>query len=421
MLIEAIMTDKIQLAFDAGDVFTPGSPINALDLFAGRSDQIEAILNAISQRGYHAILYGERGVGKTSLSNVLSQLLHGRKNSKFLLPRINCDASDTYTSLWRKQFNDIIVTETRMGIGFNADQIEVSRRLVDTLPEQITPDDVRRTLEQLSKGLILVPIFDEFDRVRQNYVSTLMADTIKMLSDYSVPATIILIGVADSVDGLIGEHQSIERALIQIPMPRMSGSETGQIVTNGLTRLRMTINNEALEEIIGLSQGLPYITHLLALYSSKAAIARDSKVVESSDVDIGIKASLGQWQQSVKSAYYHATKSQQPGHIYKEVLLACAVAATDDLGYFAAADVREPLRHITGKPYDIPNFARHLKELSQPGRGEMLSRTGEKRRIRYRFESPLLRPYIIMRGFSDHLLNKDDMKVLALTAPYKKV
>lgn len=400
-------------------MFTPGAPINELELFAGRTEQIDAILDAISQRGYHAVLYGERGVGKTSLSNVLSQVLHSRKNSRFLLPRINCDVSDTFSSLWRKQFNDIIVTEIKMGIGFNADQIEVSRRLVDTLPEQITPDDVRRTLEQLAKGVILVPIFDEFDRVQQGYVSTLMADTIKMLSDYSVPATMILIGVADSVDGLIGEHHSIERALIQIPMPRMSGVETGQIVTNGLTRLTMTVSDDALEEIKGLSQGLPYITHLLALHSTRAAIERDSLKVESSDVDVGIKAALGQWQQSVKSSYYHATKSQQPGHIYKEVLLACAVAPTDDLGYFAAADVREPLRHITGKQYDIPNFARHLKELSQPGRGEMLSRTGEKRRIRYRFESPLLRPFIVMRGFSEHMLNKDDMKVMAMTSSYQ--
>jgi hypothetical protein len=180
----------------------------------------------------------------------------------------------------------------------------------------------------------------------------------------------------------------------------------------------MTIHDGALTDIKGLSQGLPYITHLLALHSTRATIERGSSNVESGDVDVGIKASLGQWQQSVKSSYYHATKSQQPGHIYKEVLLACALAPTDDLGYFAAADVREPLRHITGKQYDIPNFARHLKELSQPGRGEMLFRTGEKRRIRYRFESPLLRPYIIMRGFSEHMLNKDDMKVMAMTASY---
>ena len=39
----------------------------------------------------------------------------------------------------------------------------------------------------------------------------------KILSDYSVRSTILVIGVAESVTELIGEHQSIERALVQIP------------------------------------------------------------------------------------------------------------------------------------------------------------------------------------------------------------
>jgi AAA ATPase-like protein len=406
------MADEFtQLAFDAGAVFTPGAPINERDLFAGRIDQANAILDAISQRGYHAILYGERGVGKTSLSNVLSAFLHDRKR-RFLVPRINCDATDNYSSLWRKQFQDIIVTETRAGIGFNADQIEINRSVVEGLPETITPDDVRRTLEQLAKGLILVPVFDEFDRIRDGHVCTLMADTIKTLSDYAVPATVVIIGVADSVDELIGEHQSIERALIQVPMPRMSRAETEQIVRNGLARLQMTIDQDALNQVAQLSQGLPYITHLLALNSAKTAMGNKQRRISNNDVDLGIKAAVDQWQQSIKSAYYHATKSQQPGHIYKEVLLACALAETDDLGYFAAADVRGPLRLITGKQYDIPNFARHLKELSEPGRGDMLQRTGEKRRLRYRFNGPMMRPYVVMRGFADQLLKKDAIKLL---------
>jgi hypothetical protein len=88
------------------------------------------------------------------------------------------------------------------------------------------------------------------------------------------------------------------------------------------------------------------------------------------------------------------------------VLLACALAEVDDLRYFTAAAVRKPLRIITGRQYEIPNFAKHLKELSDPVRGQILQRTGEKRRIRYRFSSPILRPYIIMRGFGDKIITK---------------
>jgi Cdc6-like AAA superfamily ATPase len=410
------MTDRkfAQLSFDAGSVFTPGSPINERDLFAGRVTEIHKILDAISQRGYHAVLYGERGVGKTSLSNVLSGFLSETGARNFLVPRVNCDASDSYSSLWRKALQDIVVSKARPGIGFGANEIEETQQIVESLPRDITPDDVRRVLTRLSAGLFLIVIFDEFDRLKDRSVTVSMADTVKALSDYAVGATILLIGVADSVDELIQEHQSIERALVQVPMPRMSEDEIREIIENGLGRLNMTISEQASDEITSLSQGIPYITHLLALHSARAALREDKTQIDFSHVEAGISKALDQWQQSIKSAYYNATKSQQPGNIFKEVLLACALSEIDDLGYFTAAAVRIPLRIITGRQYDIPNFARHLKELSEPGRGDMLQRVGQTRRLRYRFRSPIIRPYIVMRGFAENLLTRDQMHSMGL-------
>jgi Cdc6-like AAA superfamily ATPase len=376
-------------SFNAGNVFTPGAPINERDLFAGRLTEIRKIMEAISQRGYHAVLYGERGVGKTSLSNVLSAFLADNGTSAFLVPRVNCDASDTYSSVWYKVFQDISISRKKPGVGFGSDEIEETYYITETLPAILSPDDVRRALIELSTDLVLIIIFDEFDRLQDNTAPVLMADTIKALSDYSVPATILLIGVADTVEDLIKEHRSIERALIQIPMPRMSENEIKEIVDNGLRRLDMTVSKKAAEEIISLSQGIPYITHLLALHCSRAALSKESLKIASSHVETGISQALEQWQQSIKSAYYSATKSQQPGHLFKAVLLACALAEVDELGYFSAAAVRTPLRAITNRPYDIPNFARHLKQLSEPGRGDMLQRVGQTRRLRYRFRSPI--------------------------------
>jgi Cdc6-like AAA superfamily ATPase len=402
-----------QLAFQVGQVFTPGAPINDRELFAGRIDQIRQILSAVSQRGYHAILFGERGVGKTSLSNVLADLVRDNGSTGHLLSRINCDASDNYSSLWRKALRDIVITKSCPSIGFTADQTQVSQSVIDSLPEVLTPDEVRRVLAQLSQGVILIVVFDEFDRINDQVVTATMADTIKMLSDYSVSATILLIGVADSVDDLIKEHQSTERALVQVPMPRMSDEEVREIISKGLNRLKMTIEADALDHMVSLSQGIPYITHLIALHTARAAALDERTSINSEHLSLGIERALDQWQQSIKSAYYEATKSPQPGHIYKQVLLACALAEVDDLRYFTAAAVRKPLRIITGRQYEIPNFARHLKELSDPLRGQILQRTGEKRRIRYRFASPILRPYIIMRGFGDKIITKAMLKKIS--------
>lgn len=62
------MPNFVDLSMQAGQVFTPGSPVNERDLFSGRIEQIQSVLDAVTQRGYHAVLYGERGVGKTSLA-----------------------------------------------------------------------------------------------------------------------------------------------------------------------------------------------------------------------------------------------------------------------------------------------------------------------------------------------------------------
>jgi hypothetical protein len=123
---------------------------------------------------------------------------------------------------------------------------------------------------------------------------------------------------------------------------------------------------------------------------------------------MGIRKSLDQWQESIKTAYHDATRSHQPEHLYKEVLLACALADVDDKSFFTAAAVRGPLRIVAERPdLDIPNFSRHLKEMSQTHRGSILLREGETRRLRYRFVNPLIRPYVIMRGVADGLLTTE--------------
>jgi Cdc6-like AAA superfamily ATPase len=400
----------------AGQVFTPGSPVSERDLFAGRQQQVNRIMEAVSQRGFHAVLFGERGVGKTSLANVLSAFLQ-EVGAKILFARANCDATDNFSSLWFKVLQEITIIELHEGMGFGAQQTHTHRQLIKTLPETLRPDDVRRTLTFVGQSNTLVIAIDEFDRLADKSVAGLVADTIKALSDSASPATVILIGVADSVDQLIEGHKSIERSLVQIPMPRMSNKETEQIVLKGLERLGMEIGKEDLAELVRLSQGLPYVTHMLSLYTSRAALDAETLKIKRASVEAGIRASLDQWQESIKTTYYDATRSHQPDHLYKEVLLSCALAEVDDKSFFTAAAVRGPLRVIAERPdLDIPNFARHLKEMSDQRRGCILVREGETRRLRYRFVSPLMRPYVIMRGVADGLLTAEKRESISATS-----
>jgi hypothetical protein len=98
--------------------------------------------------------------------------------------------------------------------------------------------------------------------------------------------------------------------------------------------------------------------------------------------------------------------------MFKEVLLACALTDGDELGYFAAADVRVPLQKILNRSVGISSYSRHLRELVSRNRGGIIESIGTKGRVRYRFSGPLLRPYIIMRAYVDQLINQDDLKII---------
>lgn len=383
-------------------VFSPSAPIDQKALFAGRVSQITDVVNAISQKGQHAILYGERGVGKTSLARVLSRSRLNVDGQNILVASVNCDATMTFSALWHKVLSDITYSVPGQQAGFTGAPTQRLVPVAASLPESVTPDDLRRLLGQLGKTLVVI---DELDRLDDEKAPTLLADTIKTLSDHAIDTTLLLVGVADSVDSLIAEHLSIERALVQIRMPRMSPPELTQIIDKGLAEAAMTIAEQAKQTIVRLSQGLPHYTHLLT-QSAAQRVAQTGRVnVESADVKFAIDTALQKAQQSIIRAYHDATASPRE-NLYKQVLLACAMASSDEVGSFAAVDVREPLERIMGKRYEIPAFSQHLNAFCEESRGPILHKTGTSRRYRFRFANPLMQPYVIMSGLKSGLITE---------------
>lgn len=395
-----IEADFDKIAFRLSRVFTPTSPINKDDLFQGRKSQIRAVIDAINQAGKHAILYGERGVGKTSLGRILQTKLKSLESLPIIAPMVTCDSGDDFSTIWSKVFSEL-------------EEVAVSDD--DSTPYSFTPHDVRRKLEPIAASRILYVILDEFDKIIDDRSRALIADTIKLFSDRSVNATLVIIGVSDDVNGLIADHQSIERCLAQIHMPRMPRKELEEIVTHGLQEegLEMTVEPDGLAEITGLSKGLPCYTHLLALHASRHALDERRLKVTAKDVEKAIRTAISETQESIRDDYDKATYSSRKGTLYREVLLACAIAAADEFGRFQPGDVCAPLDEIVGKkPFTTDRFAGHLKAFCEDDRGNVLERMGTDYRWRYRFSNPLMQPFVIMKGIETGLISDATLKAL---------
>lgn len=377
--------------------FSPSAPIDRRNVFAGRRDQIAALYTVTRQRGQHAVIYGERGVGKTSLAGITADQA---KHDDFFTAHVICDSSDDFTSIWRKVFEEISVIA-------NGEAGNALQYLRDQ--DDITPNEVRLVLRGLTAGAPVLIFIDEFDQLMRPDAKKLFADTIKILSDQAIRATIVPVGVGDSVTDLIDEHESIARALVQVNMPRLPTKERREIIDKGLEAAGMSISRQAADRIVYLSQGLPHYVHRLAQQAGLVAVERESLEVNVTDVDLAIQVVVTDTQESVAKDYHAATYSSRPENLYEDVLLACACAPADDRGYFRATAVEEPLTAIRGKVYRVPAFARHLEAFRSDERRRVLVREGTPKYYRLRFRDPLLQPYVIMRGLRAEKVTDSDL------------
>jgi Cdc6-like AAA superfamily ATPase len=361
------------------------------------------LTEAAWEPGRHAVLYGESGVGKTSLANIFHRLMQSPTRHIFAT-RVQCGPGDTFESIWRRAFDELSVKSEDGG-----ERIVLS----DLKPANYTPDEVRRLLELFTPNELPIIIVDEFDKARDEDLRPFMANTVKNLSDFGTRATVIIVGVSDDVNELIGEHSSIKRCLTQIRMPRMSTEELREILDKRLPLLGMTMSSAARWKVILLSRGLPNYAHYLGRHAALAATWDRTLGISEDHVGQAITSILTQMQESCREDYEKAVHSNQD-NLYKHVLLACAMVPNpDEAAFFAPSDIVEPLCQITGKSMKIANFQSHLKKFTTSERGGILRRIGRPRAYKFRFADPMMQPFVIMRGVADKMINEKAEAILS--------
>ncbi len=226
-----------------------------------------------------------------------------------------------------------------------------------------------------------------------------MADTIKLFSDTDVQGTIILVGVAASIGELISEHQSIARNIAQIIVEPMNNAELAEIIQKGYSKSGLSFEAGVDYKVAALSQGYPHYTHLLGLWAGRKAIEANREEVTHADLEQAIPAALQNAAGGIRQDYENAVVSSQPDNLFRDVLLACAIADKDSLGRFGIKALREPLRKILNSPnIRTVAYQGHLAKFCETKRGAVLKRSGNRHNYRWQFTNPQLVPYVRLDG-----------------------
>lgn len=384
---------RIQLV---GQIYTPAYPIEIKELFSGRSQQMADILGIVPQKGKHLIIYGDRGVGKTSFANIIKLIF---ESPELQVAKVSCNSNDTFQSLWHNVFSKLNYNyeEAQKKIGFGNEIEQTEKSLIFSnlfAKEQIDIQTILNVFNIIGNPII---ILDEFDRLNSSlFDKKLFTDLVKAVADSIPYVTIIIVGVSEDVGSLIQEHESIERNLGQIHLPSMAPEEVRAIILKGEEPLKIKYESSVVEKIIELSSGYPHFTHSLCYFASCAAIWNKEDLVNILHLNVAIKQTIDQSHESLRNSFRTATLATKK-NIFQEVLYAASIVETDEYGYFQANDLEDVLSSILKKEMKVNNFTFHLGKFCSDERGEIFKMTGAKNRHRYKFKNPLMKAFIKLK------------------------
>lgn len=371
-------------------VFSPMAPIKRQDFFSGRINQLNLICDAINEEGQHAILYGERGVGKTSLANIMTDSL-----TNVYPIKLTCSREDKFVSLWKNVFDQIQYSTTTTGIGFKPQEINE----IINLGSYLNPNspsfskDILNLLRPYTYKFLF--IFDEFDNVEDSKTRESFADLIKSFSDNNINSTIVLVGIADDVESLIGNHQSLERCLKQVKMPRMSDKESGEIIDKGLHEVQISIDSRLRAKIIEFSSGFPHYIHLLCKYGAKEIIENEKFDFSVGYFNIALKKGIENTAEQLKSSFRKAIVGSTSK--WQDVLYACAQSTLDEFNLFSIPEILKQYNKIVAKDLKAGSISYNLAQLCLIERGKILEKFGKGIHTRYRFTNPMMRAYVKLK------------------------
>lgn len=406
---------------DVLGVFRPNTEMDDPALFAGRASQIESAALALHAEGSCPIIFGARGLGKSSLARQLQRIAQGdvelledyglqelsvRESDRFVAFFVPCtDAVATLEDLLQRMVNALLEVEvvrdtelvetttfmrlTLPGLAagfedkFAADQLRAEYGVL-SLEEQVLAIAGRLAEAACARVLFIV---DELDRVDvaglASFVKAASSDWLKFA----------LVGIANDMSELLEDHASVERILWPIEITRMGHGELRQIVVQAderLAQLGISLSStESAKNVLStVSAGFPWFVHLLGQECYVAAFRNSVDVVDAAEVEVAV-ASLAKnkFSQNFRDRYQKAVRDS-----YNREIVLRAFAA------WGGHDIPTKDVYAVAETLGVSNPSVYRGHLVQEQYGSVLLTPAFQQRGVVRFENEMFKIYCRLAG-----------------------
>lgn len=316
------------------DALAASQPVTAREAFAGRHDPMGRLINAIEEQRVHVVIYGERGIGKTSLTHVFAETA---REARYHVIYASCGTAAHFPDMFRSilaripriYHNTVLPNSADAESGDNFDIM---------LPQG---DYGARELADVLSGVVgtrVLIILDEYDRVVDVNFRRDVAELIKNLSDRAARVQLIITGVALNLDELIGYAPSIRRNITGLPMTPMSRAEMRELLRMGERAANIQFGEDAVDTIGQMAGGSPYLVRLLGHQAGLLALDDRRDKVTEADARRSVDLVIRDWQASLPRRV-QSNLSREETKTHWQLLVAAAKAGSSADGWFTVDDV----------------------------------------------------------------------------------
>lgn len=307
---------------DYPEVFRPGSPVLRSELFFGREQELRDIERCLTRPGLHPIVIGNRGVGKTSAVFQTLKKVDGEKIA------INFNGKTTWETFVKDLLEElgVAVDETEwvqetlksiegnvnpLGIGISGTNVKTDEHHHEGFTNwRAQPWQVYKAIKRFGRKVII--ILDEYDQVspdnKELHLS--LANLIKTLADRSheCDSRIVVVGIGQTAQDLLGEHPSIERSAREIYVRPLRTEDIEDFLMEAEKELGFKFATEVKKSIAMSSLGYPFFAHLVGLNCLDIVVDRnhESRTITVRDYQKAVKKAKEQAFQSTLGKYREA-------------------------------------------------------------------------------------------------------------------